>query len=81
MKAWWLRSWPWAVCFLWLIGYEIAALITQAGSDPGWPTLSQIATRASLVWWPLPLVSIALILVLVVHFWGGKWWRAFRERL
>lgn len=74
MTRWLLRYWPWAVAFAWLIGYELAALIG------GWPTLSQIATGASVAWWPLPIVATGLIVVLVIHFWGGKWWRLMRER-
>lgn len=75
------RYWPWWVAFGWLVVYELVALYRQEVlGQHDWRTLSQLATNASMGWWPLPLVAVGLIVVLVVHFWGGKWWRQRRGR-
>jgi len=64
---WFLSNWPWWVAFGWLIGYELFALATHRR------TLSQMATRANRRYPPLRWIVIAIVIVLIAHFWFGLW--------
>jgi hypothetical protein len=59
--------WPWVVALVWLVGYELYAIASRR------PTLSQLVWRLTAAWPPLAALGSALLVLLLLHFWGGLW--------
>jgi hypothetical protein len=59
--------WPWVVALVWLVGYELWAIASRR------PTLSQLVWRLTAAWPPLAALGSALLVLLMLHFWGGLW--------
>lgn len=56
------RYWPWWVAFAWLIGYELYAIVSHT------PTLSQMVWQAHAAWPPMMAIVLAVVFVLLAHF-------------
>jgi hypothetical protein len=57
--------WPWLIALVWLVGYELWAIASRR------PTLSQLVWRLTAAWPPLAALGSALLVLLMLHFWGG----------
>lgn len=62
------EGWPWAVAFAWLVVFECWALATNHR------TLSERARSIGRRRPWVPWVVVAVVVVLVGHFWMGWLW-------